>query len=252
MISVRVTNGSLPRVWKPMLFCLAALMLSTPTFGFCFEPQPTVACEFLDSQAVFVGTVISTETTPSNGYFDEGWTYELNVQKLYRGPNTKTIKVFTANNSARFPLDNGQKYVLFVSMEQGRLVVYGCGNSALFSRAQETIKQLDKLKIPNDAEIEGRISFEVEGGTYFSRSPNTSAHVNRVHVVITSHQKTYTATTDREGWFHLRVSPGAYSADVQPIAHWTIHPFDLSIDDPDHFEARKGHCSGLQFVASPK
>jgi hypothetical protein len=242
MINMFITNGCLSRAWKLLPLCLAGLVLATPAFGVCFEPQPTVACEFLDSDAVFIGTVISTEATPSNGYFDEGWTYELSVQTLYRGPNTKTITVFTANNSARFPLDTGQKYVLFVSMEQGRLVVYGCGNSALLPKAAETIKELNGLKIPEDAEIEGRISF--------SSIPDTGTHITGMHILIRG-KKTYTAISDSNGWFHLHVPPGKYSANVQPIAHWNVSPFDLSFANPEHFVASKGHCSGLQFIASP-
>jgi hypothetical protein len=242
MISTFIMHGSFLRVWKPPLLCFALLVLATPALGFCLEPQPTVTCEFLDSDVVLIGTVISTQNTPAQGdEFDEGWTYEMSVQKMYRGPDGKTIKVFTQNNSARLPLETGREYVLFATKIEGRFVIFGCGNSALLSKAGKTIEELDKLRIPEDAEIEGRIGI-----------PGSDPPVRGARIVVRGEGKTYTATSDRDGWFHLHVPPGKYSANVQPIVHWNITPFDLSIDNPKDFVASNGHCSGLQFWADPK
>ncbi|MGB6876912.1 MAG: hypothetical protein WBD87_12865 [Candidatus Acidiferrales bacterium] len=245
MISASIISGGFLRIGKLLPLCFTLLVLTAPAFGVCLEPQPTVACEFLDSDAVFIGKVISMQTTPAQEpRFDDGWAYEMSVQKMYRGPHGKTMKVFTENNSARFPLETGREYVLFATKIEGRFEIFGCGNSALFSEAGDTIRELDKLGISEDAEIEGRISF--------SGIPDTGAHVNGVHVVIRGGGTSYTAISDREGWFHLHVPPGKYSAIVQPIAHWSVSPFDLSVDNPEHFVAGKGRCSGLQFIASPK
>lgn len=230
---------------KLPLVCFTLLLFAIPAFGFCFEPEPTVACEFLNSDAVFIGRVLSTRTTPAQGeQFDEGWTYEMNVLRMFRGPTGKTISVFTENNSGRLPLDNGKTYILFATKGQGRFVIGYCGHSALLSQAADTVKELDKLRIPSDAEIEGRISF--------SGIPDTGTHVSGVHVLIQGEGKTYTAITDRDGWFHLNVRPGWYSVKVQPIPHWTIASFDLSQSDPKHFAADTGRCAGLQFVADSK
>lgn len=76
--------------------------------------------------------------------------------------------------------------------------------------------------------------------------------VKEVRVVISGASRAYTLTCDRNGWFHVHVPPGEYSANVQPIARWNIGPSGISIDKPDHFEARKSHCSGLSFFADPK
>ncbi len=228
---------------KPALVCFTLLLFTIPAFGFCTEPEPTVACEFLNSDAVFIGKVISTQTTPAQEpWFDEGWAYEMSVQKMYRGPDGKTIKVFTENASERFPLKTGREYVLFATKIEGRrLEIFDCGNSALLSDAGKIIKELDKLKIPEDAEIEGRVGI-----------PNSETQVRGAHIVIRGEGKTYTAISDSNGWFHLHLPPGRYSANVQPIAHWNISPFDLSTDNPKDFVASKGHCSGLQFWADPK
>ncbi len=224
------------------LCCFGGLFLATPASGFCPQPQPTVACEFLDSDAVFIGTVVSTQNTPAQGEFYDGWTYEINVQKMYRGPTDKTIEVFIENSDAASPLDNGKDYILFATEEWGRLTVDSCGNSALISKARKTIKELNHLRIPQDAEIEGQVVF-------LQRPFLTYTHVSNVHVVIRGTARIYTLTCDRNGWFHMHVHPGEYSADVQPIANWSIRPSGISTDDPDHFEAVRGHCTGLGFFA---
>ena len=92
--------------------------------------------------------------------------------------------------------------------------------------------------------IEGRISF--------SGIPDDGTHVAGFRVVVRGQGKKYTATSDENGWFHLRVPPGEYSAEFEENPPWKITPYDLSFDWPMRFIARKGHCSGLQFQANPK
>jgi len=223
--------------------CSAVLFFTTPAFGFCFQPNPSVSCEFLDSDAVFVGKVISIRAVPG-GQFTDGWYYRLQVEQRFRGPRAATIEVYTGNDSGRFPLQLGHQYLLFATAYKDRLEIADCGNSALFSEAKGAIRELEKLKIPKDARIEGRISF--------SGIPGNGPHESGVYVVIRGKGRTYSAISNRDGWFRLHLPPGQYSATAQQIPHWSIIPYDLSYDDPEHFVARKGHCSGLQFVATAK
>lgn len=229
---------------KLTLLVCAGLFPALPSFGFCFQPNPTVACQFLNSDAVFVGTVISERRVPGHGEEIDGWLYDLTVQELFRGPHTRTIEVYTGNDSGRFPLDVGKQYLLFASEFNGRFEIDYCGNSAFFSEAKDAIRELESLRIPRDAEIEGRISF--------SGIPESGTHITGVHVVVRGHGKTFRASGDLKGWFHLHVPPGKYSAEVQQIPHWNIAPYDLSYDDLKHFVARKGHGTGLQFIAGPR
>jgi hypothetical protein len=147
----------------PILLRLAALafalLLSTlKSFGWCPPPGPTVACDFLNSDAVFVGKVISTRVVSTLGEEIDGWLYDVRVQELFRGPRTKTIEVFTENTSGRFPLEVGKQYLLFAAEFDGRLTIDCCGNSAELPEAQAAIRDLHGLKIPKDAAIEGRVS----------------------------------------------------------------------------------------------
>jgi hypothetical protein len=236
---------SLSVLSKLTALACALLLPTLPSLGYCPQPDPTVACEFLNSDAVFIGTVISARAVSPRGSAEiEGWLYSLTVQELFRGPRTRTIRVFTEDANTRFPLDVGKKYLLFAGGSGGRLGIDCCGNSAELPKAQEAIRELHRLKIPEDAAIEGRISFL--GG------PDPATDIPRMRVIIRGDGRTFTTTSDREGWFHLHVPPGKYSAVVQRIPHWNIAPYDLSYDDSRHFNARKGRCAGLQFNAHPK
>jgi hypothetical protein len=231
--------ASLPRL---AVFVLVGAFLPTASFSVCSQPEPTLRCEFLNSSAVFVGTVYTMREEPQRSKEDisaEGWIYTLTVGRRFRGPSSKTIEVYTENTSARLPLDLGKQYLLFASKHHGRLEIVGCGNSALLSDASKSIQELEKIKIPEDALIEGRIGF--------GETPDAEGHKIRMVVIISGDGGTFRAVSGSDGWFHLHVPPGKYSATIQKLRDLTATPFDMSFDNPDHFVARKGHCSGLQF-----
>lgn len=108
-------------------------------FAACMLPIPTVACEFLNSDAVFVGTVVSVQTVTPPGY-EPGWLYELTVQRLFRGPHAKTIRVFTENTSAKFAVDVGKRYLIFAYEEDGQLLIDNCANNSLLSTAGPALR----------------------------------------------------------------------------------------------------------------
>jgi hypothetical protein len=227
---------------KVIVVASIGVLFSVPTSGFCYQPDPTLRCEFLNSDAVFIGTVISTRDEPARGNDDtDGWIYTLTVERLFRGPSSKTIEVYTENASARVPLTNGKQYLLFASRFHRRLKIVGCGNSALASGAKNSIQALEKIRIPKDALIEGRIGF--------GETPDADGHKPRMVVIVSGDGGTFRAVSGTDGWFHLHVPPGKYSAKVRKLRDLTAAPFDLSYDNPDPFVARAGHCSGLQFHA---
>jgi hypothetical protein len=130
-----------------------AFLLSTlPSFGFCPQPEPTVACEFLNSDAVFVG----------NGKFGASctaarcWRARRLVVRADRSgivpriPNENNRGFHRQNSSGRFTLEARKTYFLFADKIDGRLTITNCDNSALQSKAQEAIRELHGLLIPED------------------------------------------------------------------------------------------------------
>lgn len=222
-----------------LLSCIGAF-IPLSSSAYCFQPIPTVACEFLNNSAVFVGTVISTRDEPGRGPADnDGWIYTLTVQRIFRGPSSKTIEVYTENASGRFPLDIGKQYLLFAWRYHGQLTITNCGNSALASDAIDSIRKLENMKISGDAFIEGRI--------WLSDDADPSDHVTGIVIVIRGAGGTFKAISDADGLFRVHVPPGTYSARVRQIPGKAITAYGGSGEDPDHFVARRGHCSGLQF-----
>jgi hypothetical protein len=144
--------------WLLLMFCGAICVLVVPAFGFCMQPHRSVACDFLNSDAVFTGTVISTQNTPAQGdEFDEGWTYEMSVQKMYRGPAEKQSR-FSRKITAAYPLEFRKEYLIFASINRGRLEIFNCDDSAPLSEAKDIINQIEKIQIPKDAIVEGQVA----------------------------------------------------------------------------------------------
>jgi hypothetical protein len=223
-----------------VLVCFGFL-LPTSAFGYCQQPHANVACEFLNSDAVFVGTVISVRDEPpmrSGDGSPDGWIYALTVQRLFRGPSSERIEVYTENANARFPMEIGKQYLLFAANFHRRLEITSCGNSALLAEARNAVATLEGLAIPDDAVIEGNIS------------PPTKDRGSRskgIVVVIRGEGRTFEAVSDSSGWFHLHVPPGKYSATIRETTRQRYFASIDSVDNPQHFVATKGHCSGLQF-----
>jgi hypothetical protein len=235
-------------------------------YGYCGQPYPTVRCEFLNSDAVFVGTVLSVRVVPPGAKpipsvpiaFSgiDGWVFEISVQEMFRGPRAKTIAVFTTNDEARVMLTKGETVLLFASYPDvsppdddedlrlefnSRFEIFNCGNSALASKAQAAIRELRMMKVPKDAEVEGQVSVQ-----------DTAASLSGIKVVIRGEGKSFQIISDRDGWFHVQVPPGEYSAEVERDPRWKIVPSGATADNPADFTASKGRCLGLQFFATPR
>lgn len=242
------------------ILACALLCPARAAYGFCFQPSPTVRCQFLNSDAVFVGTVLSVRVVPPGAKpipsvpiaFSNiaGWAYDLSVQRMFRGPQTKTISVFTTNDDARVILKKGQKVLLFaydpeepkLTSEFGsRFEIVNCGNSALASQAQAAIRELQTMRVPKDAEVEGQISVH-----------DTGAPLSGIEVVIRGKGKPFRTVTDQNGWFHFQVSAGYYYVRVQRNSRWNIQPSGATADDPSYFVVGQGRCAEIQFFADPR
>lgn len=226
----------------------ALLILAIPLHAVCTLPNPSVTCEFLNSDAVFTGKVIAVRTVPSvaDNLGLNDFRYDLTVQENFRGADTKTIDVYTEDSSGRLTLTVGSEYLLFatkVPSPRGRLMITYCGNSSPLSSATNTIRELRAIKIRRDVYVEGRVSPQAfsDAGRQF---PGLS-------VIVRSGQQTFKAITDEHGFFRLHIPPGEYSAEVEPPDGFTVEAFDLSDANPKRFRASEGRCIGLQFVVDP-
>jgi len=201
-------------------------------------PEIRANGEFFKSDAVFIGTVLSIRETPDTDKDVGGWFYRLNIEELFRGPNLKVITVYTENSSARFPLEKGRKYLLFAFKQNGRLEIFGCGNSALSSEASDALNRLRNLRAGKQpSEIEGWVVAETAG-----------IDLSGVIVTVKNQSKSYTAVTDKDGWFHFPAPPGRYRLDLSSKEYY-LNADDLSWYKPGGFVLHPGECASLQVVS---
>ena len=220
----------------PAPLVAAILLSSSPSAAVCSKPDPKVCAEFFKSDLVFVGWVSSQRDVTAESVFDDGWSYQLQVETVFRGDAGESIEVFTPNNSSRFPLDVGGKYLLFANSAYDRIVIGDCGNSSRLADATDAIREIGKIGEATNGFIEGHVA---------SR-PKWDG-VSGIPFAVRGAESTYRAITDQDGWFRVMVPPGTYRVEVESSR---VTPFDLSYDRPNRVVVHKGGCAQLQFVVS--
>ena len=114
--------------------------------------RPNVAEEFRTSTKVVVGKVIASENYSSVDAPEgiQGTRYTLRVIEAYKGRLDPTLRVTSENTSARFPFDQGQTYLLFVSSYGNEDGVDPCGNSGPIeekARERDSVRRLSGSRI---------------------------------------------------------------------------------------------------------
>jgi hypothetical protein len=138
------------RILNIVVFILATANYGL-AFGVCIDANghsdrhPTVKEEINGSVGVVIGEA-EKFTNLSEGTSDpEGITatvYRVRVTRLLRGPLAEVIDVRSDNDSGRFPLDLGEKYVLFLQRDSHGYFVDNCGNSGLLLQSAKVLQEL--------------------------------------------------------------------------------------------------------------
>lgn len=123
-----------------------ALVWVHGAFAVCVNGHPSPQQEYENSVVVFVGRVVSEESTPVSKKYLDGITYSLNVQEILRGTSAKTFRLFSENSSGRFPMRVGATYLVFAYEALGRLMVDNCGNSGELSEKTKLLSVLRNIK----------------------------------------------------------------------------------------------------------
>jgi hypothetical protein len=222
------------------VFLILAVTLSYPTASSAYCPVPEIRAngEFFKSDTVFTGTVVSIRKTPDTDHDFGGWFYRLHVEEIFRGSIVNELTVYTEDSDIRFPLEKGRKYLLFAYRRRGRLEIDGCGNSSLLSEASDALTRLKNLRAGKQpSEIEGWAAAETGG-----------IDVSGVVVTVKSQSKSYTAVTDKDGWFHFLAPPGRYKLDFSSKQYY-LNGGDDFWYKPEGFVLHAGECASLQAVS---
>lgn len=226
-------------ILKSLASILVVTCEATVAAAFCLKPDPSAYAEYSRSDAVFLGTVLSESTVPGDEEDNPGgWVYDLRVDRRFRGAHGQRIKVYTENSSARYPLDMGRRYLLFAINHGGQLVIGNCGNSGEMPQVKDRLAQVERARI----EFQSATTALIEGRTFLAQKGP------RVRIVIRSAAQTYAVLAGTDGSFLIEVPPGMYEAHAY-LSGKDVPPYDLSYDNPRHFQLQRGECALVQFRA---
>ncbi len=215
---------------------LAMFVSTSASRGFCPQPTPKACSAFFESKAVFLGTVLSKKGTLDTDGSTERWTYKLHVDRMFRGSEKKTVTVFVLNDSARRMLDVGRQYLIFATLEDGRLRTGDdCGPLSDDSRLTENVREIEALSHATTSAVEGEVRFEL-----------TDTAVTGVGITISGEGHTYTTASGKDGAFRAVVPPGHYKVEVDPAE---AKLFDLSFLDLQNVVLAPGQCAQALFLA---
>lgn len=133
-----------PRTAAGMLL----LGLAAPTaLALCMDGRaPTVAHESAQAVAVVETRVTRSQDLHEDATDPDGITatrHTVRVLRTLRGHAAPALTLHSENTSARFPMETGERYLLFLSRDRaGRYFIDACGNSARLSESQATVKAL--------------------------------------------------------------------------------------------------------------
>jgi hypothetical protein len=224
--------------WGVAFLYISFLLFASPAVAFCPRIKIFVNNEFFKSRFVVVGQVLSETTKVDSEGFIDSWDYQVKILKTYRGPVRHMLKIRSENDSGRFLMQKGQKYVLFVRVFEGHFVIDNCGSSGLLSDAKDTIDAINQIsKAGPYGEIEARVSSvnEVAGIQFMAQSASM----------------TFSGVTDEDGWLRLRVPPGMYKLTARS-PRFLLISYDLNPDQPNQLVVYRGGSVQLDYNAELK
>jgi hypothetical protein len=220
-----------------VLFLLGGItLLLTPTaLASCPVPEINANGEFFKRDVVFTGIVTSVRYAKRD---EGGWFYRLRVRHIFRGSVQEEFTVYTEDTDVRFPLEKDHEYLLFADWSHGRLKIDNCGNSALLSKAVQSLQQIQSIASSAlDGEVEGSLAPETSG-----------VDLSGIHVIIRSGSQVYYAVTNKNGWFHFRAPEGSYKVDFSNGEYY-LNGGDSFWYNPEHFTLHAGESAALQMVS---
>jgi len=246
---VSLGSNSIAFLFRRAIFlCVASTLLAVPAGAYCPRLKIHVNNEFFKSRFVVIGEVLSERTElDSDGYIAAS-NYRVTVLRTYRGSHQQVLTIRSENDSGRFPMDKGQRYLLFVRSFDGHLRVDSCGNSDLLSNSEATIHVIDHIPTSGPyGEIEARV---ISSGQTSSLS-GQAALVNEVpgiRLVANGAAGTFSAVTNNEGFAKLRVPPGVYRVTVHS-RRFSLAPYALNEDKPGRLVVHRGASVQLDYDA---
>lgn len=144
----------MPRPARIVIATLPALALAIaagPASALCTDGRhPSLQAEFADSDIVATGTArfVRRVVDPKDPEGYVATIHEIEVREIFRGRIPKRLYVESPNTSARFPLEAGTTYLLFLRRDASpeHHFVDNCGHSAPLDAARRRLPQVRALR----------------------------------------------------------------------------------------------------------
>jgi hypothetical protein len=133
---------------RRLALALPCVLSATASFAACSNTPP-VSKEMKESDAVIVGTVMSSSPVPQSWDALDGTNYVVRIDQKVKGKHTGELTVFSERRDDGFDMKAGTQYLLFLSDVYRHWMVNTCGNSGPMDEEGRVIKQLARA-IGND------------------------------------------------------------------------------------------------------
>jgi hypothetical protein len=120
---------------------LACIFFATASFAACTSTL-SVDREKKDSQAVIVGTVVSSRLVPQSWDSLDGTEYVVHIDQKVKGKQTGEITIFSEHKENSVNLQAGKQYLLFLTNNYTHWMINTCGNSGPVDEQSQVIRQL--------------------------------------------------------------------------------------------------------------
>ena len=120
---------------------LVCVFSAAASFAACTSTIP-VDREKKDSQAVIVGTVVSSHLVPQSWDSLDGTEYVVHIDQKVKGKQTGEITIFSEHTENGLSLQAGKQYLLFLTNNYTHWMINTCGNSGPVDEGSSVIRQL--------------------------------------------------------------------------------------------------------------
>jgi hypothetical protein len=122
-------------------FSCVLFATATASFAACSSTTP-VSKEMKNSEAVVIGTVMSSHQVPQSWDMLDGTDYVVHIDQKVKGKQSGEMTVFVERVDDGVSLEAGKRYLFFLTNNNQHWVMNTCGNSGPMDEKGDVIKQM--------------------------------------------------------------------------------------------------------------
>jgi hypothetical protein len=140
-----------------VVFLAAVIWLPALARAVCLDPmtwvsgyQVPIEEEIKSSLAIVIGRILEEHEVhddPSDPEYFSATTYKVLVERTLKGNVSKTVVLWTPNDSSRYAMGAGERHILFLTVSRdgdpNHFEANGCGNSSPLPQGNGVVKQVE-------------------------------------------------------------------------------------------------------------